>query len=198
LATELLLIRHAPSIPPGKLYGRTDVAADVTMGHDIAAIRQAAGSIGRWISSPALRCCQTLKAIWGDDARVNEDPRLWEQDFGEWEGLAHKDIPDMGERAADALAEHCPPGGESFVDVCHRVQPALLEAVAENDGARIAIVAHAGVVRAAIALSLKSPGLNPPGLALSFEVQPLSLTKLRVYSADMISIAFTNWRPQCV
>jgi len=193
LATELLLIRHAPSIPPGKLYGRTDVAADVTIPYDIAAIRQVADSIDRWISSPALRCRQTLKAIWEEDVHVKEDPRLWEQDFGEWEGLADKDIPDMGERAADVLAQHCPPGGESFVDVCHRVQPALLEAVAENGGARIAIVAHAGVVRAAIALSLKSPRL-----ALSFEIQPLSLTKLRVYSADMISIAFTNWRPQCI
>lgn len=193
MATELLLIRHAPSIPPGKLYGHTDVAADVTIPHDIAAIRQVADSIDRWISSPALRCRQTLKAIWEEDVYVKEDPRLWEQDFGEWEGLADKDIPDMGERAADVLAQHCPPSGESFVDVCHRVQPALLEAVAENSGARIAIVAHAGVVRAAIALSLKSPRL-----ALSFEVQPLSLTKLRVYSADMISIAFTNWRPQCI
>ena len=193
MATELLLIRHAPSIPPGKLYGRTDVAADVTIPYDIAAIRQVADSIDRWISSPALRCRQTLKAIWEEDVHVKEDPRLWEQDFGEWEGLADKDIPDMGERAADVLAQHCPPGGESFVDVCHRVQPALLEAVAENGGARIAIVAHAGVVRAAIALSLKSPRL-----ALSFEIQPLSLTKLRVYSADMISIAFTNWRPQCI
>ena len=129
---------------------------------------------------------------------ATEDPRFWEQDFGEWEGLAYKDVPNIGELTPIALAEHCPPGGESFKDVCSRVHPALLDAVAQADGNRVAIVAHAGVVRAAIALALNAPKHDAPALALSFDVQPLSLTVLRVLAPHTISIACTNWRPLCV
>jgi len=132
------------------------------------------------------------------DAPATEDPRFWEQDFGGWEGLAYKDVPNIGELTPIALAEHCPPGGESFKDVCSRVHPALLDAVAQADGNRVAIVAHAGVVPAAIALALNAPKHDAPVLALSFDVQPLSLTVLRVLAPHTISIACTNWRPLCV
>ena len=43
------------------------------------------------------------------------------------------------------LAAHCPPGGESFLDMAARVTPALLDL---PEG-RTLIVAHAGTVRAA-------------------------------------------------
>ncbi len=198
LTTELLFVRHAPSDPPGKLYGRTDVPADVTNGAEIAAVRQAAGAVTRWISSPAVRCRQTLAAIWGDEAPTTEDPRLWEQNFGEWDGLAHEQVPDIGELMPAALADHCPPGGESFRDVCRRVHPKLRDVVAQAQGNRVAIVAHAGVVRAAIALALDASKYDAPALALSFDVQPLSLTVLRVLAPNTMTITCTNWRPLCV
>lgn len=198
MATELLLIRHAPSHPPGRLYGRTDVAADVTNGQEIAAVQQAAGAVTRWISSPAVRCRQTLAAIWGDNTPATEDPRYWEQDFGEWDGLAYGEVPDIGALAPEALAQHRPPAGESFRDLCDRVQPALLDVAGQAGTARIAIVAHAGVVRAALALALNASKHDAPALALSFDVKPLSLTVLRVHAPHTISIACTNWRPSCV
>lgn len=194
VATELLLVRHAPSHPAGKLYGRTDVAADVTDAAAIAALRQEAGPIDGWVSSPALRCRQTLAAIWDDASGVTEDPRLWEQDFGDWDGLSHADVPDIGALAPAQLAAHRPPGGESFRDVCGRVQPALLEWIGHRDGGRLAIVAHAGVVRAALALALKGAGRDAPAMALSFEVAPLSLTIVRVHAPEVMSIVRTNWR----
>ena len=194
LATELLLVRHAPSHPAGKLYGRTDVAADVTGQAEMVALRQAAGPVDRWISSPARRCRQTLTAIWGDTTQTTEDARLWEQDFGEWDGLNLADVPDIGELSPEQLAEHRPPGGESFRDVCARLQPALLDWVAHVGDGRLAIVAHAGVVRAALALAFKSDDRDCQARALSFAVDPLSLTHLRVHAPGTLSIACTNWR----
>ena len=194
LVTELLLVRHAPAQPAGKLYGRTDVAADVTGQAEMVALRQAAGPVDRWISSPAVRCRQTLRAIWGDATQTTEDARLWEQDFGEWDGLSLANVPDIGELSSEQLAEHRPPGGESFQDVCARVQPALLEWVARSSDERLAVVAHAGVIRAALALVFKSDDRDCQARALSFAVDPLSLTHLRVHASDTISIACTNWR----
>ena len=198
LATELLLVRHAPSHPAGKLYGRTDVAADVSDVAAMAALRQAAGPVDGWVSSPALRCRQTLAGIWGEATAATEDPRLWEQDFGDWDGLSHAEVPDIGALAPARLAAHRPPGGESFHDVCQRVQPALLEWIGHSDGGRLAIVAHAGVVRAALALALKGTESDAPAMALSFEVAPLSLTIVRVHAPEVMSIARTNWRAPCV
>ena len=82
----------------------------------------------------------------------------------------------------NSLADHRPPGGESFADVCARVAPAL----AALPGGRTAIVAHAGVARAALALALGSPGLG-----LAFEVAPLSLTVLRRHPGGW-SVACVN------
>lgn len=197
LATELLLIRHAPSHPPGKLYGRTDVAADVSDTAEVALVRQSAGAVTRWITSPARRCRQTLSAIWGDDTPAVEDARLWEQDFGEWDGRAYSEIPDIGVMKPDTLARHRPPAGESFQDVCERVQPALLDAVERNGNERVAIIAHAGVVRAAVALALGAKPGDGPARALTFDVQPLSITVLRAYASDSFAIVRTNWRPTC-
>jgi alpha-ribazole phosphatase len=83
------------------------------------------------------------------------------------------------------------------MDVFERVGPALLEIAARNENARVAIVAHAGVVRAAIALAFASSTRDAPALALSFDVQPLSLTVLQIQAADAITIACTNWCPLC-
>lgn len=197
MATELLLIRHAPSQPPGKLYGRLDVAADVSNSAELALVRQSAGHITRWMTSPAKRCRQTLSAIWGEETAAVQDARLWEQDFGEWEGRAYSEIPNIGAMKPEALARHRPPAGESFHDVCARVHPALLDAVERNGAGRVAIVAHAGVVRAALALALGAASGEGRAQSLSFDVQPLSITVLRAHAADSFSIVRTNWRPTC-
>ena len=119
------------------------------------------GAESHW-SSPALRCRQTCAAL---GLTPEWHAALWEQDFGAWEqpGAA---IPDLGPLPSGELARQRPPGGESFLDMAARVQPLL-------DRARgtVAIVAHAGTVRAALALAV-----GPA--ALSFSVAPLSLTIL--------------------
>ncbi|HPE25702.1 histidine phosphatase family protein [Albidovulum sp.] len=187
-ATELILIRHAPAITGGRLCGRTDVAADLGDGPAVDALRHMLGEPDHVWCSPALRCRQTLNALWpGKVAR--EDGALWEQHFGEWEGRAHADIPDIGPLSGQALAAHRPPSGESFVDLCRRAGPAI-ERAADHPG-RVAIVAHAGIVRAALALAL-----GDPAAALVFDVSPLSATRLRPLPGKAFGVISVNWTPQ--
>ncbi len=185
-ATELILVRHAPALAGGRLCGRTDVPADCADTARIAALRAAIGAPGRLVTSPALRCRQTAEALW-PGLSAGTDPALWEQDFGAWEGQEAATLPDLGPLSADGLARHRPPGGESFADLCARAMPALARLA---DGGRVTVVAHAGTVRAALALAL---GAVPP--ALAFEVAPLSLTRLRGVPDAGWSIGTVNWGP---
>lgn len=159
---RILILRHAPAVPAGILAGRRDVEADCT---DVAGM---AGFLGRFgpapqvVSSPARRCLQTARALGMTPDRTH--PALWEQDFGAWEGLRHDLLPDLGPMSVEALARHCPPGGESFDDMSLRVRPVL--AGLDRD---TLVIAHAGTVRAGLSLVV-----GPA--ALSFQVAPLSLT----------------------
>lgn len=170
---ELIFIRHAAAETGGRLCGRTDVP----LRQDVQIARRA-DAPGRLVTSPALRCRQTAKALW-PGRPFEADPRLWEQDFGDWDGTPAADLPDLGPLPTEALAAHCPPGGESFAELCHRTWPALRDLA----GAPTTVVAHAGTIRAALALAL---GTIPP--ALMFEVPHLSVTRLRVLPEGQFSV----------
>lgn len=168
--SELILVRHAEADHMGRLCGRTDVPA----------ILPAAGvlrPLGSWlagctpVASPALRCRQTVQALF-PRRQARLDPALWEQDFGLLEGRPLQDLPDLGALDRDALARHASPDGESFADLVTRTVPALRRHAALPGP--VAIVAHAGTVRAALGLAL---GDVAQGLA--FEIAPLSITRLR-------------------
>ncbi|MFZ1467809.1 MAG: histidine phosphatase family protein [Paracoccaceae bacterium] len=184
---DLFLVRHAPADHGGRLCGRTDVAALIAQGPQLAALQRLIPSDSLRLSSPALRCKQTAAALW-PGAVIGQDPRLWEQDFGDHDGLPFADIPDLGPQPLKVLARHRPPGGESFDDMTRRLRPALhdLARHAASTGP-VAVVAHAGTVRAALGIAL-----DQPYLGLAFDVQPLSVTRLR--SLDQgFAILSVNW-----
>ncbi|MTH79532.1 histidine phosphatase family protein [Paracoccus aestuariivivens] len=153
---RLLLARHAPLVQPG-LAGRRDVCADCSDDAALEWLRRQLEATTIW-SSPARRCRQTCAAM-GLAPQLIDD--LWEQDFGQWE---EDGIPDLGPMPPEDLAAYRPAKGESFLDMAARVQPVLQAATGTT-----AILAHAGTVRAALALAV-----GPA--ALSFSVAPLSLT----------------------
>jgi alpha-ribazole phosphatase len=170
--TELLLIRHAPVMANRQLAGRSDVPADCSDLRALAGMRSAIGAVEHRIMSPALRCAQTAAALWPD--------------FGDWELMPYADLPDLGPLPREALAKACPPRGESFADLCARALPALetLSAL----GGRVAVVAHAGTVRAALSMALETTGA-----ALAFQLSPLSLTRLTSMAGGRWSIGVVNW-----
>lgn len=185
--TELLLIRHAPADDGSRLHGRRDVAAVLPSATELVAVRRVIGRVDRVISSPALRCRQTAEALFpGQPATV--EPRLWEQDFGAWEGKALADLPDLGPLTRDDLARHAPPGGESFAALYARCTPALTELA--GTGGRVALIAHAGTIRAALALAAGSVAAG-----LAFEIAPLSLTEIRCFGGEDWAIGHVNRLP---
>lgn len=184
---EIILIRHAPVAEGGRLAGRLDLPADLSDQARIAALSARLPKDARLTSSPARRCLMTAEAlVSGLTPRVDE--RLWEQSFGDWEGLGHADLPDLGPLTSEALADHRPPNGESFRELCARTIPVLLDLAAET-GVHV-VTAHAGTVRAALAHATGSV----EG-ALCFQVAPLSLTHLHVGPRGHWSVAEVNWQP---
>ena len=186
-SAEIILIRHAPVAQGGRLAGRLDLPAALPDPSRIAALAARLPRGARLTSSPAQRCLTTAEALVPAlPAKV--DDRLWEQDFGDWEGLDLAALPDLGPLTPDALADHRAPGGESFGQLCVRTTCALSALVAEG-GVHV-VIAHAGTVRAALA---KATG-SVPG-ALSFQVAPLSLSRFHVGPQGQWSVAEVNWQP---
>lgn len=161
----ITILRHAPVEKAGRIAGRTDVGANCS---DQAALLAVKSRLKRlsfdtiW-SSPAKRCLQTCHAL---ELAPQIHSALWEQDFGEWEGIASDTLPDLGPLSPAELAEFQPPGGESFNDMSRRVRP-LLQAASQS----VLVVAHAGTARAALSMAIGAH-------AISFAIAPLSLTIL--------------------
>lgn len=167
---ELIIIRHGATDSPGTLNGRTDVglaAVPAPLALEIGAL---------WVS-PARRARDTSQGLFPGVKAVVDD-RLWEQDFGRWDGAAYADLPDIGTLSLAELAAFKGAGGESFHDMAARVRPALLEAAEQAMGQdrAVAVVAHAGVVRVALAMAM---GVEAP--ALAFQIAYLGSTRLTCY-----------------
>jgi len=181
-ASQWLLIRHAP-VAGGRLNGRrSDPPCTLPPPADLAAIAEKVGAYDNIVASPAVRCAATARALF-PEVSFATDERLLEQDFGDWDGRPYAEIPDLGPLPADELGRHAPPNGESFAAACARMAEGLL---ALPPGRNV-VVAHAGTVRAALALAL---GSVPA--ALAFEVAPLSMTLLRALPGGAFSIAYVN------
>ena len=182
---ELIILRHAQADHGGRLCGRTDVSACLPQVQTIQFLRHLLSG-SSVVASPARRCRETATAIF-KDIEIRQDERLWEQDFGVDEGKRFEDLPDLGPLPLNALARHAAQDGESFLDMVERVKPALLEyADRARKAGPIILVAHAGTARAALGLAL-----DQPESGLKFEINPLSITRLRCLD-NAFSIIATN------
>lgn len=147
----MIFLRHPrPDAPPGLCYGRMDIAAGPDSAAEIAAALQATPPVRRVLASPARRCRRLAEALAARDGVALEyDDRLWEMDFGGWEGMRWDDI-----RRADSDAwagdpwSIAPPGGETFAAVHDRVG-AVLARVVPAAAPGTAVICHAGPIRAA-------------------------------------------------
>lgn len=186
----MFLIRHAPLAVPGVLAGRSDLPARLPDKAGIDAAREVLARLGanteRLVSSPAKRCVTTAEALY-PGIKPETDPRLWEQDFGAWDGRPVVEMPDLGPLNRATLAARRPPGigGESFLDAAARILPAFDDLAAM--AGTVTIIAHAGTIRAAL-----GQALGAPKAGLAFEVAPLSVTCLRVFADGSRAIVFVN------
>jgi alpha-ribazole phosphatase len=185
---RLILIRHAPVADAGRWTGQSDPPCVLPPPEALGPWWDALQHVEEVVASPARRARQTAAALFPDLA-ATRDARLWEQDFGDWDGQPHAGHAMPEGLDATGLAGFAPPGGESFANVCDRVGAALPE-IGRPD-AVTAVVAHAGVVRAALAHALDAA----PAAGIAFDVAPLSLTGLTAFAGGGWRVDYVNRLP---
>lgn len=179
-------VRHAPVTETnGRIYGATDPNADTDDPPSYAGLHAMLPPDAFWVTSHLRRTRQTAAAIAAAGGRAidpREEPGLGEQDFGDWHGMTYNEVYALpsAHRFWLAPATHCPPGGESFADLCVRVTRVIHRLTAEWAGRDIVAVAHGGTIRAALAVALD---LDPEG-ALRFATENLSVTRIDHFTGD--------------
>jgi len=110
---------------------------------DLIRCRETADIIGR-------RCSLEARAL----------PELREVRLGQWEGKSFEEVktryPQAFQARGEQIADHRPPGGESFRDLLNRTWP-VFEALVRRPGNRTLVVTHAGVIRVLLCRLLGLP-----------------------------------------
>jgi alpha-ribazole phosphatase len=145
-------IRHAPTkAAPNLCYGQTDIplVADYPRHH--AQIKRALPPLDLVYSSPLSRCLQLAHDL---NSQPVIDARLQELNFGLWEQCNFNHIaPLQLQQWSENYLTQAPPQGENFAQLLQRCHN-FWHALAPLEGQNIAIVSHAGVIRALLSLSL--------------------------------------------
>ncbi len=196
---RLWLIRHALVDENARaiLYGTMDVElCPTTLLEQAPMYRALADRLPRpasWVVTPLSRTRCTAEAIFAAGYPAQEprvEPGLIEQHLGEWQGLAHAELP-----ARLAQPKHPfwplagterPPGGETIAEMIRRVGPAIEALAARHRGEDVVAVSHGGAIRAAVAHCLRIGADN----ALHLSIHNLSLTRLERHP--------DGWRVVCV
>lgn len=164
MALSLYFVRHGETEANARqvYYGRLDV--DINARGERHA-REAAGyldavAFDRVIVSERKRTWQTARAICPDEAIWEIHPGLNEMDFGEWEGLDHREVgkryPGTYRNWCDDWMHTAPDGGECFMDMYQRVCAAF-DALDIKDGENILIVGHHGPFQCLFSKFLDAP-----------------------------------------
>jgi broad specificity phosphatase PhoE len=155
--TQFLLIRHGNHDGPENiLFGRTDEVGLSSDGRE--QIRRlglflARPEIDLIYTSPRRRCRETASELaLVCDAPVEEDLALDEVDYGAWTGHSFREL--SRDAVWTAWNDHRDfvrvPGGERMRDVQIRVLRLMQCVSAIHPGARVVLVTHAEVIRAAM------------------------------------------------
>ncbi|MDE3016525.1 MAG: histidine phosphatase family protein [Pseudomonadota bacterium] len=175
---ECFWIRHAPVQQTGCYTGQSDVAAIIPARPAQLAYPLPADAL--WFASPLRRAVQTaqwlMRSCQVDAEQLQLAPELKEQHFGAWEGRYYDEVWKTAEHSHDWSRPETirPHGGESFADVCMRVDGWLEWLLAEQDGRSVVIVAHAGSIRAGLRHTI---GMTP-AQALIFKIDYGSVTRI--------------------
>jgi probable phosphoglycerate mutase len=157
-ATRFHLMRHAPTEwnAAGRIQGQADAPLTPAgrLWADGWGRRLAEIGLTRLLSSDTGRALATSQAIQGALGRpltLSTDPRLREQDWGQWTGCFHRRLR---KEAAEAYRrqqargwQFRPPGGESHLEVLERALSALQDAALRHPGESILVVTHEGVIK---------------------------------------------------
>lgn len=165
---DLYLIRHTRTqAPVGLCYGRLDVPLASSHPTDCAAVAARLPTAPMLRTSPLIRCralAAKIGARFGIAPEIDE--RLAELEFGDWEGQYWDSIErHESEGWAADYWNVAPPGGETYRELYERVGAVLAELVAHKVSS-VAVVTHAGPIRAALAHCLRLDPARYPEVKL--------------------------------
>lgn len=150
---EIYLIRHTtPEIEKGICYGQTDIPLASSFENEIVEIlKKYSFPRDEFIvySSPLQRCKLLAEKLF--NSTIQYDKRLMELNFGDWELQKWDNINeiDLNYWMKDFVNVSCP-NGESYVNLYDRVLQ-FIQSLNFNSTKKIAIITHAGVIRAFLA-----------------------------------------------
>ena len=162
--TTFFLIRHASCSGLGQtLWGRTPGICLDEKGK-IQAQRLAERFRGMTLdaiySSPLERALETAEIIARTmDLEVNKNPAFHEIAFGEWTGKPFDTLAsdEVWRRFNSVRSTTRIPGGESILEVQTRIVTELERLSQQHNNARVAIVSHADVIKAAVGYFTATP-----------------------------------------
>lgn len=147
--TRLHLVRHGPTHAKS-MVGWSDLPADLSDAQLVARVAASLPEAALVVSSDLIRAADTATAIGGARHRLPHDPGLREIHFGDWElrRFAEIEADDphriraFWEQPGDVRA----PGGESWNEVCARVDASIDRLIAAHAGRDLIVVAHFGAI----------------------------------------------------
>ena len=187
-------IRHAPSASPANIiHGRDEVAADLSETDALVRLAGLLPTDASALTSGIARAVQTYDALRTVNPRLADartEAAFCEQDFGDWTGRTWDEIAPQAPQFWDDPVATAPPGGESFAEMCRRVLRRVIVLSNQQGSGAIISIAHAGTIRAALALALDLDF----AASIRFEIEPLSLTRIDAF----VNPSDISWRVQSV
>ncbi|WP_164659480.1 histidine phosphatase family protein [Tropicibacter sp. Alg240-R139] len=191
--TRLHMVRHGPTHAK-TMVGWSDLPADLS---DTAAIARLSNHLPHQaivISSDLSRAADTASAIQGNRTRLPHRSDLREINFGEWELRRFAEIdaedPALIRAYWETPGDVRPPNGESWNEVCARVNAAIDALIAQHSGNDLIIVAHFGVILTQVQRALRLDAEQ----AFGHKIDNLSITEL-THHAQGWDVARINHLP---
>ncbi|MEM1386095.1 MAG: histidine phosphatase family protein [Pseudomonadota bacterium] len=174
--TRFWWVRHAPTHVKA-MVGWVDVPADLSDAAQIARLSDYLPQRAIMVASDLSRASKTADALAKPDrSRLPDDPTLREINFGVWDGRAFDDVdkeaPVLLRKYWDQPGDVRPPEGESWNEVCARVNSAADALAHRYDEMDVIVVAHFGVVLTQVQRAL---GISPLD-AFGYKIHNLSVT----------------------
>ena len=142
-------------------------------------------------SSPLERALETAETIARSmNLEVNKNSAFDEIDFGEWTGKSFDTLSgnELWQRFNNERNTTRIPGGESFLEVQTRVVIELERLSSQHNNARVAIVSHADVIKAAVGYFTATP----IDLLQRIEISPCSVNVIAIDKDSVRLLTINN------
>jgi alpha-ribazole phosphatase len=197
-ATEWWLVRHAPTVNPGKtVYGSLDLDIQVPSVEAFAALSAVLPADPVWLVSNLSRTRKTLDGILAardiHKPEIHVEAAFAEQHFGDWEGRPSAEIwAEIRDTEKTWPANIRPPGGEIFSEVAERVGEAAHLWSEKLAGKQVVAVLHSGSIRSFLSTAMGGAPLE----ALSYVIDNLSVTRCDYLGPESWRVGFVNRPPR--